>query len=77
MISGPIVEGFYFWRRRSQFKTQIIDEKIRHKSRSNKHFFFRNKLFFAGIGLKTGNKLAINASFARKISTCARSLFNL
>ena len=36
MISGPIVDGFYFWRRRSRVKREIIDENIHHNSRSYK-----------------------------------------
>ena len=32
MISGPIVDGFYFWRRRSRLKRKIIAENIRHNS---------------------------------------------
>ena len=54
----------------------IAEEKLR--ALPNKLFFLNISFFFlAGIGLKTGNKLAIYASFARISSTYARSLFHL
>ena len=38
MISGHIVEGLYFCHRRSRLKREIIDENIRHNSRSKSNF---------------------------------------
>ena len=32
MISGPIVDDFYFWRRRSLLKREIIAQNISHNS---------------------------------------------
>ena len=32
MISGPIVDGFYFWRRRSLLKGEIIADNTYHIS---------------------------------------------
>ena len=38
MISGPIIFGFYSWRRRSRLKREILAENIFHNSWSNADF---------------------------------------
>ena len=75
MISDPIVDGLYFWRRRSRTKREIIDENIRHNSGSKSSCAAINPIFLT-VGSRSQRCFAVSNTYGSKASftTGAESL---